>query len=302
MAKMSRTKKILASLVVLAVVSAAGVAIYHKVTYVDEHLERLEPYAKTTSYDVMFEALKAQPPPPEGFRFVVLGDTRSNLDVAREVVGRAVAEKPVFILHTGDLVHPSTVDEYLTHYLPLVEQAAPIPLIAIPGNHENGLNRDFAGFKTIYGDDRFSFDYGDCRFVGVNDGDRLRLTPRDMRFLRTELLKPGAKHKFVLIHIPPDYMKTAGGRGFKWYEKGFRDLMKEAKVDYVYMAHIHGYSTEVIDGVHYTITGGGGAPLTDTLDPEGNVRNYIVVDVKPDGLASEAVRLLGDEWKRSPIP
>ena len=111
-------------------------------------LERLRPYAETDSYAAMIGALQGKAPDADTFSFVVLGDTRSDIGMARRVMGRAAEEKPTFILSTGDLVRRGTVEEYVAHHMPLVKGIAPIPLIPVPGNHEKGPNRDFSAYKA----------------------------------------------------------------------------------------------------------------------------------------------------------
>jgi 3',5'-cyclic AMP phosphodiesterase CpdA len=302
-----RTVIVLVAVLVLAAAAATGVVLHaRKAAPVVIDLTPLAEPAKTQNYSALVKAIASVPAGPEGFSFAVLGDTRSDIGAARRVLGRAAEEKPAFILHTGDLVRRGTVEEYPAHHLVLVKGVAPTPLVPVPGNHEAGPNQDFPPFKALYGDVRFSFDYGGGRFVGVNNSDQGRLDDDDLAFLRQELARPGAAHKFVLMHIPPDYLqKGAGaedGRGFKGNAAALRALMTEMKVDTVFVGHVHGYATEAIDGVRYVITGGGGAPLTKSLGEEGNVRNFILVRVTAQGLGLAVFRLQGDQWVRTDIP
>ncbi|NIA13565.1 MAG: hypothetical protein GWP08_05745 [Nitrospiraceae bacterium] len=291
--------------VVLGVLGAAY-AGYVRFSRVALDLDRLRPYAETDSYEAMFAVLQAKAPDADGFSFVVLGDSRSDIGMARRVLGRAAEEKPAFILSTGDLVRRGTVEEYVSHHMPLVKGVAPIPVIPVPGNHEKGPNRDFSTFKAIYGDERFSFDFEDCRFVGINNAEQIGLSRADLRFLDEELRKPGATHKFVVMHVPPRYMKSSTqgneGRGFRWHARAFKNLMAAHGVAHVFLGHVHGFATQTIGNVQYTITGGGGAPLTEALDEEGNVHNFVVVHVGVQGVRAEVLRLKGDEWVRSDIP
>lgn len=296
-----RVKRVaLATLAVVALVGGAA-GVYRAATWVHEDLDHLAPYSASFRYDALARALQAYTVGPSGFRFVVLGDTRSNWLAAKTVLEHAAEESPTFILNTGDVVHHGTVDEYM-RFCTMLAEVAPMPHVPAPGNHDEGPNRNFAAFKALFGADRFSFDYGGCRFVGVNNGDPFRLGWSDMQFLETELNKPGASHKFVFMHIPPAYVQASAGRGFEWHAKAFRQLMQRAGVDQVFMGHIHGYATEWIDGIPYTIAAGGGAPLAETLGEEGKVLNYIVVSVNGEKLSREVVRLYGGEWKRSTIP
>ena len=207
------------------------------------------------------------------------------------------------MLHAGDVVRRGRVDEFRAHHMRLVEEVAPIPVVPAPGNHERGPNYDYAAFRTIYGAERFSFDVGNCRFVGINNTDRLRLSRSDLRYLEEELEKPGAEHKFVVFHIPPRFVEKAveaeETRGVVWNTRRFHEIMVENEVEHVFMGHVHGFATAIIDGVRYTITGGGGGTLATVLGPMGNVHNYVVVHVTPDGVEYEVMRILDDEWRRA---
>jgi predicted phosphodiesterase len=302
-----KTVRVLA-IAVAAVVTAAwmGVALHAKFTRVETDLAPLAPYAASQNYAALISSVRRTPEVSEGFSFVVLGDTRSNLEVARRVLARAREEHPAFILHTGDLVGHGAVEEYLSHHVPLIKEIAPIPLIPVPGNHEAGPNTDFAAFAALYGGLHFSFDFADCRFVGINNGDEDGVSRNDLAFLREELGKPGVKQKFVMLHVPPLYLEASlhstDERGFRTNASAFRKLMAEMKVDAVFAGHVHGYAAETLDGVRYIITGGGGAPLTQTLGAEGKVHNFVLVHVAPSGMTWEVFRLRGEEWVQSDIP
>ncbi len=291
-----------AGLFLLAVLGVIG---YEYATYEQLNLDELAPFAETESYPRLIERIQAQPVGDDGFTFVALGDTRSNINIARMVLSEVQTEKPAFIFANGDIVRRGRVEEYEAHHMRLMEMIRPIPFITAPGNHERGPNNDFSAFKAIYGDLRFSFDYGGCRFIGFNNCDFGGVSSNDLAFLRDELSKPGADHKFVTFHIPPAYLENAvesdGSRGFTWNADAFHDLMVEFNVDHVFVGHIHGYATENIDGVQYTITGGAGADLTENLGEAGEVHNYVVVRVTPDGVKAEVVRHVGDNWERSPV-
>lgn len=278
---------------------------YDVLSYAREDFTPLEPYAKTQNLETLIAAVQARPPGPDGFRFVALGDTRSNINIARDVLTEVKKETPAFVLSNGDLVRRGRVEEYVAHHFQLVDLLAPIPMIPVPGNHEEGPNKDFAAYRYIYGAERFSFDYGGCRFVGVNNCDWRGLDGGDLRYLETELAKPGARFKFVVFHVPPRFLENAvesdEGRGFTWNAGRLRELMTRMQVDHVFVGHVHGFATEVVDGVRYTITGGAGANLADELKPEGRVHNFVVVHVTPDGLRNEVVKRVDGVWVREPI-
>lgn len=270
-----------------------------------QELTLLEPFKATESYAAVTQRIQAAPAKPEGFSFVVLGDTRSNYDIAEKVFKAAAAEKPAFILGTGDLVRHGRVEEFISYHLPLMKSIAPVPFISVAGNHEEGPDKDYAAFKFLYGGERFSFDYGECRFVGINNATIWGLCNEDLAYMDQELAKPGVKHRFVVFHVPPRalgvFENSEEGRGFKRNFDDLKKLMKKHKVDNVFMGHVHGFATTVLDGVRFTITGGGGAPIEKRLPEEGALHNYLVVHVQPESLSMEVVRLKGEEWQRAPV-
>jgi hypothetical protein len=75
-------------------------------------------------------------------------------------------------------------------------------------------------------------------------------------------------------------------------------LCKEWGVTEVFMSHIHGYASEVIDGVRYTLTAGAGAPLARRLTKEGQVYHYVVVHIGPNGPRREMVYFHEGTWIR----
>jgi 3',5'-cyclic AMP phosphodiesterase CpdA len=267
---------------------------------------RLHPLRAKYGLDVMAAELIRREGDADTFRFVVLGDTRNVVRVAREVYQRAAGEQPAMIFHTGDIVRHGTPAELLRNHVALLDITDPAPMFCVPGNHERGVRRDFAAFRSLYGDDKFAFDYGGCRFVGFNNCTRGRGGVRDddLLWLDRELGKPGAKHKYVFMHIPPAYFEATfvsdtRRRGFTRNAEPFHALMQEHGVDEIFMAHIHGYASTVIDGVRYTLTAGGGAPLSGRLAKEGQVHNYVVLRVTPDTVRRIVVRGQGDGWDRT---
>lgn len=295
--------------IVCAVVLAAVPVVYfayRRVSWVQQDLAVLTRFSNTESYEKLFNRVRSAKAAKEGFSFVVLGDTRSFYLRALNVLSQAAKDRPAFILSNGDIVRRGLVDEYVDHHMKLVAEIAPIPFIPIPGNHEAGPNKDFAAFKSIYGDVRFSFEYGNCRFIGINNGDFNTMGNDDLAFIESELEKSNADHRIIIFHVPPEFLESAveseGSRGFSWNANAFHQLMLKYNVDHVFAGHVHGFATEKIDGVQYTITGGGGANLTDALGEEGRVYNYVRVSVTSEGVRNEVVKFVGGEWLRQAFP
>jgi len=236
-------------------------------------------------------------------RFVVLGDNRNAIQVPLAIHKQVKTEDPVFMFNTGDLVRFGTAREFIKRYAPLLEIMDPVPIFSVPGNHDRGARNDFAAYRALLGEEQFSFDYGCCRFVGVNNSKRKRMTEDDLAYLERELAKSPIQYKFVFIHIPPAFFEEgvvtgSRRRGFKKRENEFRTLMTRQQVTEVFMAHIHGYATKEVEGVRYTLTAGAGAPLCKELPQGAQVHHYVLVEAGPRGIRREVVRCIGGEWIR----
>lgn len=270
---------------------------------------RLQEMISSQNYNALLGNVKANPIARRGFSFVVMGDSRTNASIAQEILRNAALEKPIFILHTGDLVEHGTVDEYLSYHFPLVNQIAPIPVIPVPGNHESGPQKDFTVFTTIYGSGRFSFDYGDCRIVGINNNGSEGLNGDRLDFIDRELSKPGAKTKFVVMHVPPAFVESGMNkcpegtkyRGPTHGGEALQGLLKLHHVQGVFLGHDHGFAAATIDGVQYVITGGAGADLYEGMCWMEPFHHYVVVHVTPEGSWQEVVRRDQDQWVRSKL-
>jgi Icc-related predicted phosphoesterase len=251
----------------------------------------------------LIERLKAGEQADRPFRFVVLGDNRNARKFPRVIHHHVKEENPAFMFNTGDLVRFGTAREFVTRYVPLLEIMDPVPVLSVPGNHDRGARNDFAAYLALLGEERFSFDYGPCRFVGVNNAKRARMKEDDIAYLGQELSKSPIQYKFVFIHIPPPFFEdkivtVKKRRGFKKLASEFRALMTQQHVNEVFMGHIHGYASHEIDGVRYTLTAGAGAPLSKRLTDDAQVHNYVVIDVDENGLKREVVRCINDTWIR----
>lgn len=256
-------------------------------------------------FSVLREALP-QPPRERPWNFIVLGDTRNNTKVASAVYRHARAQDPVMAFHTGDIVRGGKASELLRNHVHVLEtNLDPVPLFCVPGNHERGPRRDYAAFKALYGDDKFSFSHDGCLFVGFNNCASKGVSDEDLVFLEKELGE-NYEHKFVFTHIPPaffeaEFVQDARRRGFKNNAEAFHRLMCDRQVDEVFMAHIHGYATAKIDSVRYTLTAGGGAPLSGRIVEENRHFHLIRMEMLPDRIERTLMLFDGNDWSSRSI-
>ena len=256
--------------------------------------------------------------PGTPFRFVALGDTRSD-DAAHEKVIDQMATEPGvrFMAHTGDMVSSGELDDLWGTFFRIEQPViGAIPLYPVIGNHEvddGKADRYIANFALPRNgadpEAYYSFDYGNAHFVvldsHVNADEWPVCLSRDkiydgcfkqeqLAWLTSDLdasyRNPAVRHTVVLIHIGPYSSKEYRGGSAQMRE--LLPLLASRGVTLIVSGHDHYYERgEAGNGIPYIITGGGGAPLYELLAPSSDphtvrfnasVHHYAVFDVEGD--------------------
>ncbi len=267
----------------------------------------LQPGA-TYSYDFqvngrMIEgSFKTPPVGPAPFHFVVYGDTRSRHEVHQRVVDAIVKAAPDFVIHTGDLV--ATGDDtalwsrFFSIERELLGRSVFFPAV---GNHEHNSTQYF---MFLQAKPYYSFDWGSAHFTILdtdfgNIPDKAKFWQEQYEWLENDLAKnQRADLRFVVFHHPP--YSAIKKRGINEDTVKFVPLFEKYKVHAVFSGHDHAYEHFLQNGVHYIVTGGGGAPLYDVDSPLPGITQKLekvehFVDIKVDGkrAAIEALALDG---------
>ncbi len=247
-------------------------------------------------------SFKTPPVGSEPFRFVVYGDTRSRHEVHQRVVDAIVKIEPDFVIHTGDLV--ATGDDgalwsrFFSIERELLRRTAFFPVV---GNHEHNSSQYFMFLQAR---PYYAFDWGSAHFIVLdtdfgNIPDKAKFWREQLEWLENDLAKnQRAALRFVIFHHPPySAMKK---RGINADTVKFVPLFEKYGVNAVFSGHDHAYERFTQNGVHYIVTGGGGAPLYDVDTPLPGITQKLektehFVDVKVDGgrAAIEALALDG---------
>jgi predicted phosphodiesterase len=230
-----------------------------------------------------------------GFRFVVMGDTRSNLKVFQAITKSINKWNPMFAIDIGDLTLYGYSEEMDRYHFQTLEKYAAYPFFPVVGNHD--VRRGGLSYEYAFGgkDSRFyHFDVGKCRFVFLdNTGSKGALPWEEQLSLADKWLKKRGFRKFVFLHAPPgEVEKWAYHSMSASMSPPFVKLMTKHKVDHVFSGHIHSYSTATYEGINYKVAGGGGARLHQHYGEMGSLHNYVVVDVLPERVQMQLVRLI----------
>ncbi|MBZ5575105.1 MAG: metallophosphoesterase [Acidobacteriia bacterium] len=239
-------------------------------------------------------SFRTPPADASRFQFVVYGDTRTRHDVHRTVIaGILKYANPDFVMHTGDLVangdDASLWPIFFDAERELLRKTAFFPSL---GNHERNARNyfDLLDAKPYY-----SFDWGSAHFIVIDsDIANARATKAEQdsfwqeetHWLEEDLRgSQKADFRFLFAHHPP---MTAVKRrqGDNPHMTALEPMFEKYKVSAGFFGHDHNYQHYVKNGVHYFITGGGGAPLYDVdVPPPGitqkvaSTENFVVVEV-----------------------
>lgn len=177
------------------------------------------------------------------FRFAFVTDTHigSPNGSAEEDLRRTVSDinsrgDLAFVVLTGDITEMGTNAE-----LALARQildSLKIPWYIIPGNHDTGWSESGGDqFKTVFGNDKFSFTYDGIYFLGCASGPYVRMSdghvPRDAVNWLDEQLKtvPAGSPLVFLNHYPIDESLD------NWYE--ITDRLRKYNTQVILCGHGH---------------------------------------------------------------
>lgn len=244
---------------------------------------------------------------PNSVRFVAYGDSRSNPKVHRAVARRFCEYTPEFVLHSGDLVlagkdYRSWSKEF---FEPVAGVADRVPILSVPGNHEEDLKNYLAYFPMLGTNHWYSFDAGPVHVLAL-DYHFEKTTSEQFKFAREDLLKSTAPWKVVFVHNP---VFNYGHHNSGWGHQSYLPLFREARVDLVLSGHSHMYerfrpvaptNQPGAWAVTCITTAGGGAELHRPYPHPAqavaiSTNHFTLFDVTRDALRARAIRVDGVE-------
>jgi len=252
-------------------------------------------YKERFNFENQIKRLGRWPKNADGsFRYVVMGDSRSQWKLWSNIVKHidGLEPKPDFVINSGDIVPKGYAREYHDYYVRAMLKTD-IPFLVAIGNHDDGSDSMAREYRYLFGENalNYYFDYGKARYVFIDNVTEVQPYEQTLKWLDKTLADtPEGYRKYVCAHKPPASIeKWAYHAWDDSNSRAFTALMTKHKVDEVFLGHIHAYSTAHYNGVDYTVSGGGGAPLHDRYGPLGNVHHYIVCDVMANGTVKQKV-------------
>ncbi|HEV7782996.1 MAG TPA: PQQ-binding-like beta-propeller repeat protein [Chitinophagaceae bacterium] len=217
----------------------------------------------------------------QAFRFAFISDTHigspnggAEEDLRRTVRDINATPGIAFVVLTGDITELGTNEE-----LKLAKQildSLNVKWYIIPGNHDTGWSESGGVmFTTVFGYDKFSFEYNSIRFLGCASGPYLRMSdghvPRNaVNWLDKELkdLQPGQPVIF-LNHYPIDNGLD------NWYE--ITDRLRTHNTWAILCGHGHTNKAMNFEDIP-------GVMGRSNLRAKAAVGGYNLVDVRSDSM------------------
>jgi hypothetical protein len=262
-------------------------------------------------------SFKTAPTGAEPYQFVVFGDTRTRHDMHRRVVDAILKHgMPDFVVHTGDLVSDGSDSGLWPIFFDiereLLRNTAFYPAL---GNHERN-SREFYEYFQV-GPPYYSFNWGNSHFSIINSdignaassgAAREAFWADQTSWLEEDLAKSQkTDFRFVVAHHPP-FTAVSTRQGNNKEMTALTPMFEKYRVTAGFFGHDHNYQHHIKNGVHYIITGGGGAPLYDVAKPDPEITKLVVstehfVTVAVDGKVArvEAIGLDGSSIEKIDI-
>ena len=211
------------------------------------------------------------------FSFLVYGDTRTNQDRNELVADTMAQDNPdaALVINTGDVVESPTIGRFKKFFAAIGNLALSHPYLCVIGNHEKASPRFYEFFPLPAGggksnEEWWSFDYGSVHFVGIDSNsitgaNAIKLMREQVQWVKEDLARSKATFKVVFFHHPI-YSSTWEGGVNVPLQQEWEQIFRDTGVDVVFNGHMHCYEHFFVGGIHYVVTGGGGAPLQDRVE------------------------------------
>ena len=201
------------------------------------------------------------------FSFLVYGGTSTLPDRHKFVASVMNRNEPdaAFVVNVGEIVEePSTV-RFQNLFWAADGLVRDHPYLVVPDDRigEDPLYYDVFPLPAGGGEKNeewWSFDYGDVHLIGLDataTGDTLQA---ETEWLRADLA--GSNAAFIVVFTyRPIYSSSLTGGADTALRDAWVPLFHEYGVRLVMSGQVHAYEHLYVDGIHYLVTGGGGAPL-----------------------------------------
>lgn len=191
------------------------------------------------------------------------------------------------IFVVGDLV-PTGTDFFYKTISDLTDAVSQKPVLVLRGNHDTG------SYDKYFGRSEYAILAGDVAIIVLDNAAR-KFNDEGLKLAKEVLAMNEVKRAIITFHIPLPNNFTGNSVSAEEFEK-----LKNAysnnkeKVKCFLCGHVHSRFSDIVDGVPFLCTGGGGAAIEDVSEniKAGDVNHHIVrIEMNA---SSETSRALGE--------
>jgi acid phosphatase type 7 len=288
-------------------VSHSNSTVDHELTLTGLQMDTLYHYraisGSDTSVDATFHSNVSANRP---FRFFAFGDDRSDSASHQSVVNRMLAASPLpnLAVNVGDLTYDGSATAFRTFFNVEAGLMRRLPMYPTPGNHDVSNMTNWLRYFALPNNERwYTVRYGNSAFHCIDVYSTYTPGSSQYNWLVSELqadsANPDIQHIFVWFHDPP-YTTNAGHSSNTTVRSYLCPLFERFHVAMAFQGHNHCYEHSLVNGVHYILTGGGGAPLYTSWNAAQPWTVYreatfeaVVVDVSGDTVKSVGIKPSG---------
>jgi acid phosphatase type 7 len=252
---------------------------------------------------------KTPPAGAEPFRFVLYGDVRTRHEVHRRVIAAILKSGvPDMVVHSGDLVENGKDSALWANFFDierdLLRQTSFFPSL---GNHERNAQEFYDFFQTRLS--YYSFNWGNAHFTvmntDINNVSTSKIARDEFWAQQTKWLEEDlaanqkSDYRFVVGHHAP-YTAVERRQGDNPHITALTPMFEKYHVTAGLFGHDHNYQHYLKNGVHYIVSGGGGAPLYDVNKPDpaitqkvASIENFVSVSVNGKIAKVQAIDIEG---------
>jgi hypothetical protein len=305
----------------LRLVTGTEQGLLHRLRVPRGHSAEAEIYRVVAERDGFVVGRTIRPPdlPKGDFRFLIIGDTRTNVAEWLEVAGAAVESRARFVVHLGDMVTLGTRDwEWDAQFWhPGRVLLQTMPIYPVIGNHEANAplyDELFFGPGEDGGARNWAQELGGVLLIGIDGAQDWSVGSENVGWLEEILAGSDARFTLLITHYPgwssaPHGRLGDDGRPRERPARETREtvipLLVEHGATAVVAGHDHVYERSELPGDLTAVTcGGGGAGLyrkTDDAELQNpyskvftSVHHYCVFEVDSATMAMRALTAEGE--------
>lgn len=227
-------------------------------------------------------------------RIAIVGDTRADDSLPHAVLDAIAAEAPDLVVHTGDVVASGSEGDWQAFFDAGAAAMAGAPLAPVPGERDNAPWGD--RFAQLFGGAgevgrTYSVDVGTVHVALLDSTAGLASQATWLESDLTAAEARGARHLYVVMHWGPYASGRVGGNMAA--RIAIEPVARRHGVEAILSGHDNVYEHGIAGGLHYFVTGGGGALIdragtTATTVMSRALPHYLMLEVDGDQVTMRA--------------